>query len=239
MKRYLILILLTCVPSLRARETVVEKPQTTNPSSYTIVIDPGHGGPYIGAASPSQRVVEKNGVLELALLLAEQLRNKGYTVVLTRTGDYALDPKDLISDLKKRAQVTRDVKADILVSLHLNSSPSKSARGFMLFVPYEDKYPLKSYALASALHYDMSHEIQPEFGGGTLGNVNHLDAGIRASKFNVLMHSFCPAVLVELAYLSHPETEQQLLTKEYKEHLVKALYSGIRRYLIHEKGAHD
>ncbi len=236
MKRFSLLLLLACVYSLRGMEAAGQKAEKESSSSYTIVIDPGHGGPYSGAVSPSERVVEKNAVLELALLLAEKLKEKGYNVVLTRTGDYALDPKDLISDLKKRAHITQEVKADILVSLHLNSSPSKKERGYMLFVPYEDKFPLKSYALAGALHYDLSHEVTPEFGGGNLGNVNRLDAGIRAAKFNVLMHSVCPSVLVELAYLSHPETEQQLLTKEYKEHLVKALYSGIRRYVIHDTG---
>lgn len=204
-------------------------------SKGTIVLDPGHGGPYIGSASPSQRVVEKHAVLELALLLADRLREKGFTVVLTRTGDYALDPKDLISDLKKRAYLAREVNADVFVSLHLNSSASERAYGYMLFVPFEDKFPLKSYALASAIHYDMSHTIKPEFGGGTLGNVNSLDSGIRAAKFNVLVHSVCPSVLVELAYLSHPATEKQLLTKEYKETLVEAVYRGIRRYFFNQK----
>ncbi len=203
--------------------------------SGTIVIDPGHGGPYIGSASPSQQVIEKHAVLELALLLADRLRAKGFTVVLTRTGDYALDPRDLINDLKMRAYVAREVKADILVSLHLNSSPNEKIRGYEVYVPYEDKFPLKSYALASAIHYDLSHEVKPEFGGGTLGNVNTIDLGIRASKFNVLVHSVCPSVLVELAYLSHKETEKQLLTKAYKDTLVDALYLGIQRYFVHAK----
>lgn len=213
-----------------------KKPVDTDHSVLeTIVIDPGHGGPYIGAASLSQKVVEKHLALEIAHLLAERLRAKGYNVILTRTGDYALDPHDLINDLKKRAYVARDAKAAVFVSLHLNSSVRNSERGYMLFVPYEDKYPLKSYALASAIHYDLSHGVKPEFGAGTLGNVNMIDSGIRASKFNVLVHSVCPTVLVELAYLSHPETEKQLLTKAYKDTLVHALYSGIRRYLINER----
>lgn len=199
----------------------------------TVVIDPGHGGPYVGAVSKSQRIVEKHAVLDIANLLTERLREKGFKVILTRTGDYALDPHDLINDLKMRAYIARDAKADVLVSLHLNSSPNEKISGFMLFVPYEDKYPIKSYALASALHYDISHEVKPEFGGGNLGNVNTIDLGIRASKFNVLIHSVCPSVLVELAYLTHPETEKQLGTMAYKERLVQGICAGIRRYFIH------
>ena len=89
------------------------------------------------------------------------------------------------------------------------------------------------------LHYDMSHEVKPEFGGGNLGNINHLDAGIRASKFNVLMHSVCPSVLVELAYLSHPETEQQLLDERVQGVSGKSpLFRNTYGMLIHEKGAH-
>ena len=54
MKRLLLFLLLAY--GLRATDTAREKPAAEAASSYTIVIDPGHGGPYIGAASPSQSV---------------------------------------------------------------------------------------------------------------------------------------------------------------------------------------
>ncbi len=201
---------------------------------YTIIIDPGHGGRYIGTCSFTKpQLVEKHVALELSKKLAELLRKKGYTVVLTREGDYALDTDDLIGDLIKRAKMSTDLNADIYLSIHLNGSLNKNTQGYEVYVPYEDKYPMKSYQLASALHYDLSHKIPPQFYGGSLGNLNALDKGIRASRFNVIKRATCPAVLVELAYLTHPGTAKKLRTEEYQDLLVNALYCGIRRYMIH------
>ncbi len=203
-------------------------------ATYTIIIDPGHGGPRCGTSSPSKKIIEKEAALEIALALAKQLREKGHTVILTRETDRALDEHNLMDDLKKRAQMTTDYKADIFLSIHLNGSFNKSSRGFEVYVPYEDKYPIKSYALAAAIHYDLSHEVEPEFGGGNLGNLNSLDRGIKASRFNVIKRATCPAVLAELAYISNPATEEKLLKEGYGLY-VTALYKGINRYIVHNK----
>lgn len=203
----------------------------------TIIIDPGHGGIYSGTSNSEQHLVEKEVSLELALSLADRLRANGHTVILTRETDTELDKNDLIADLTKRAQFTTDHKADLFVSLHLNGSPNKANAGFEVYVPYEDQYPIKSYALASAIHYDLSHEIEPCFGGGSLGNLNALDKGIKASRFNVLKKATCPAVLIELAFLTHDETAQKLKTNAYKDLLVAGVYKGIMRYLLSKKAS--
>ncbi len=206
--------------------------QVTMLQAATIVLDPGHGGKYVGTSNKTYHLVEKNLSLEIAQQLAERLRSKKHTVILTRETDTELDKDDLIADLTKRAQMSTG--ADLFVSLHFNGSESKHREGFEVYVPYEAQYPIKSYALASALHYDMSHEIEPYFHGGTLGNLNFRDGGIRASRFNILKKATCPAVLVELAFLSHYETAKKLTTDEYKGSLVTAVYKGIERYLTHE-----
>ena len=200
--------------------------------THTIVIDPGHGGKYVGAVNQSPKIVEKDMALLLSLSLADKLRAKGHTVILTRETDVALDETDQIKDLYKRAQKTTDHKADIFISLHLNSTADTRVSGYEVYVPYEEQFPLKSYLLASAIHYDISHDIPPHFGGGNLGNLNSLDKGIRASKFNVLIKATCPAVLIELGYLTHPGTAEKLLQKEYQELLVTAIYKGILRYFV-------
>jgi len=199
-------------------------------NAYTIVIDPGHGGRYVGAINQSPKVVEKEIALILSHALADKLRAKGHTVILTRETDVALDDTDHIKDLYKRAEKTTKHKADLFISLHLNSTADTRVSGYEVYVPYEAQFPMKSYMLASAIHYDISHDIPPQFGGGNLGNLNSLDKGIRASKFNVLVKATCPAVLIELAYLTHPATAEKLLQKEYQELLVTAIYKGILRY---------
>lgn len=201
-----------------------------NFQSKTIVIDPGHGGVYFGCTSINRKLIEKNVVLDIAQMLAKRLRKKGFNVILTRTRDCELDKTDLIRDLTKRAELTRAYDADIFVSIHLNNSANKGLRGYEIYVPYESKYPRRSYDLANALHYELSHKIKPIFGGGILHNHNNVDHGIRAAKFNVLIKSSCPAVAVELDYLSNAETEKMLSTHKYKAQLANAVYCGIRRY---------
>lgn len=202
-------------------------------SGATIVLDPGHGGKYIGTCNDEENLVEKFLTLEVTLSLADRLKALGHKVVLTRTTDTELDKDDLIVDLTKRAALTSEHAADLFLSIHFNGSLNKQSVGFEVYVPYEDKYPMKSYALASAIHYDLSHEIEPVFFGGSLGNLNVLDRGIKASRFNVLKKAACPAVLVECAYLTHAETAKKLKTDEYKDQLVCAIEKGVQRYLAH------
>ena len=197
----------------------------------TIVVDPGHGGKYVGTSNDTYQLVEKKLSLEIAKQLAEVLRSKKHTVILTREADAELDKDDLMADLAKRAEMATG--ADLFVSIHFNGSVSKHREGFEVYVPYEDQYPIKSYALASAIHYDISHEIEPHFRGGSLGNLNGRDGGIKASRFNVIKKAPCPAVLVELAFLSHDQTAKKLTTDAYKDILVTSLYKGIERYLTH------
>jgi N-acetylmuramoyl-L-alanine amidase len=40
-----------------------------------------------------------------------------------------------------------------------------------------------------------------------------------------------PAVLVEVAFLSNPEEERQLVTEEFQENVAQAIYRGLVRYL--------
>ena len=148
-------------------------------AAKTIILDPGHGGVYLGQVSIHGKLIEKNVVLEIAKKVARRLRNRGYNVILTRTDDRALDKKNLLNDLALRARLSRTYKADIYVSLHLNGSKNKGIRGFEVYVPYESSYPIRSYRLGSSLHYELSHKIKPIFGGGALGNLNNIDHELR------------------------------------------------------------
>jgi N-acetylmuramoyl-L-alanine amidase len=94
----------------------------TAPGIHTIVIDPGHGGTETGAIGPSG-VAEK----ELTLLLARELETRlasrlGVRVVLTRGEDATLP-------LDTRAAIANQNKADLFISIHLNSSLGSGARG--------------------------------------------------------------------------------------------------------------
>ena len=88
--------------------------------AFTAVIDPGHGGDMPGAFSPAGDA-EKDLTLELARRLKKRLEALGGQAVLTRPGDARVP-------LANRSAVANAVKADLFISIHLNSMPTEAAR---------------------------------------------------------------------------------------------------------------
>jgi N-acetylmuramoyl-L-alanine amidase len=89
---------------------------------HTIVIDPGHGGAESGAVSPGG-TLEKDLTLALARSLESRLESRlPVRVILTRSQDTDLS-------LEERTAIANQNKADLFISLHLNSSLGESAYG--------------------------------------------------------------------------------------------------------------
>jgi N-acetylmuramoyl-L-alanine amidase len=91
------------------------------PGIHTIVIDPGHGGSESGAVGPSG-VLEKDLTLQLARELSGKLGRLGVQVVLTRSEDATVAHDT-------RTAIANQNKADLFVSIHLNSSLGSGAYG--------------------------------------------------------------------------------------------------------------
>lgn len=97
-------------------------PLRRQPGVQTIVIDPGHGGSATGAVS-GKGTQEK----DLTLLLAQTLKSSleahlPVRVVLTRAEDAELP-------LTTRSALANQFKADLFISIHLNSSTGAGAHG--------------------------------------------------------------------------------------------------------------
>ncbi len=94
---------------------------------YILVLDPGHGGRDPGAIG-ANGLKEKTIVLDFARKIQQILQQKAphIKVYLTRDGDYFLS-------LPKRTEIAREYHADLFISLHVNSNPSKKTRGFSVY----------------------------------------------------------------------------------------------------------
>jgi N-acetylmuramoyl-L-alanine amidase len=88
--------------------------------AFVAVIDPGHGGDQEGAVSPAG-VREKELTLQIARRVAARLKRMGAKPVLTRTADASVP-------LAARAALANAIRADLFVSIHLNSMPTAEAR---------------------------------------------------------------------------------------------------------------
>jgi N-acetylmuramoyl-L-alanine amidase len=97
-----------------------KKPGRSKEPAYVAVLDPGHGGEADGARSPAGEK-EKDLTLDLALRISKRLKAQGAKVVLTRTGDISVP-------LVNRAAIATALRADLFVSIHLNSMPTPEQR---------------------------------------------------------------------------------------------------------------
>lgn len=94
---------------------------TISAQKFVVVIDPGHGGKDPGAVRGSYK--EKDINLAVATLLGKYIENKhGDTkVIYTRTSD-------VFVDLDKRANIANKAKANLFISVHVNSTAAKTEK---------------------------------------------------------------------------------------------------------------
>ena len=86
--------------------------------AQVVLLDPGHGGKDVGAVSPGG-ALEKDITLDIARRLRVALVNAGFRVHMTRDNDRFVELSD-------RAAMIARVKADLFVSIHVNSSTAVS-----------------------------------------------------------------------------------------------------------------
>ncbi|HET9301102.1 MAG TPA: N-acetylmuramoyl-L-alanine amidase [Candidatus Polarisedimenticolaceae bacterium] len=212
-----------------------------------IVLDPGHGGVETGAVGPGG-VQEKEVVLDLARRLQAVLqREPGVAVVLTRDED-----RQVARD--ERTAIANQNRAELFVSLHLNSSPAKGAAGAETYFLSAEATDDEARALAG-----MENVVQTAAGGGqTLDlilwdlaqnqylaesgrlaqavqrELNELagtkDRGVRQAPFTVLMGATMPAILVELGFVSNSAEEARLKDSAYRDRIVEALARAIQGF---------
>ncbi|MBQ0151817.1 MAG: N-acetylmuramoyl-L-alanine amidase [Chryseobacterium sp.] len=111
---------------------------------FTVVLDAGHGGGDHGANrnySEVGNVLEKDVTLAVVLKLGAMLeKNKDYKIIYTRK----IDEYPSLTD---RTNIANRNKADLFISVHVNSSPSRSAtaKGTETFVqgPAQNKENLE------------------------------------------------------------------------------------------------
>ncbi|WP_424121458.1 N-acetylmuramoyl-L-alanine amidase AmiB [Rouxiella badensis] len=100
---------------------------TTSDNQVIVAIDAGHGGQDPGAQGVGG-LKEKNVTIAIARKLqAEMARDPMFKPVLTRDGDYFIS-------VMGRSDVARKKGANLLVSIHADAAPNRSANGASVWV---------------------------------------------------------------------------------------------------------
>jgi N-acetylmuramoyl-L-alanine amidase len=149
--------------------------------AFVAVVDPGHGGEQEGALSPAGEK-EKDVALDLALRISRRLKKLGARVVLTRTGDISVP-------LANRAAIATALRADLFVSVHLNSMPTAEQRrrysGIETFFLSADATDTRASAVAARENADrLAGEAAPDPNDPVAGILSSLEdaASLQASS---------------------------------------------------------
>ena len=240
-------------PSARKTESKqYGKPRRTS-RRKVIVIDPGHGGKDPGAIGHTG-LKEKDVTLAIAKKLKSTLENKyGYKVVLTRNSDRFIE-------LDERTVIANSLEADLFVSVHVNSSKSRTARGIETYFlsPARSKDELATASrenmiaahsknpVENDLAYIMSdlastrkvndsvllaRSVQRYMVKGMRRSYGKIkDKGVKQAMFYVLWRATMPSVLVETSFISNKEEERLLRSSAYISKLAESIAKGVSTY---------
>ena len=216
-----------------------------------VVLDPGHGGPEVGAAGGG--VGEKDVNLRIALLLRDLLVADGMRVVLTRDSDQRAAGGDSTGtgansptrrDLQERLDIANRVGADLFLSIHNNGSSNTGDSGTEVW--WDGRRPFAAYnqALAGDILDALVGTIRglgyPTINRGLKEDSNFRVFQGRAFPIFVLgpprtgtttsRAGLMPAVLGETLFLSNPAEAAQLTRPAMLAAIAQGYREGIQRY---------
>ena len=227
----------------------------SKPQKLLIVIDPGHGGSDAGACFQANKnghiVHEKNMTLMLARDLARELLIKGNNVILTRNED-----RDF--PLQDRTALANRLKANIFISIHMNSSSEKSQRagGIETYIlnhatddsskrlaDLENKVLMESKANektksqnVSLIMKDMILDANLEPSRELACAVQHRltlntrNRGVKQALFYVLLGADMPSVLIEAGFINAKNDRDRVLNTASRLRLAAQIASAIDDY---------
>lgn len=185
-------------------------PLPTLNSRRIVVVDPGHGGPDVGAVGING-LRETTITLAMGLEVARLLQQQGVQVYLTRT-----DERDV--DLPPRVALAERVNATVFVSIHANAI-SMSRPDVNGLETYHSRGSTEGNRLAQYVHNSI------------LQNINVRDRGVRGAGFYVIKNTSMPSILVETGFVTGAEDAPRLADPNYRNQMAAAIVRGILQYL--------
>lgn len=209
---------------------------------HTIVIDPGHGGKDPGAVN-GKGLCEKQITLAIGKKLKEKL-DQNYQVFLTREDDTYLT-------LKGRTEYAIQQKADLFVSIHVNSWGNSHASGIETYYLSlaSDESAKRTAAIENAVaeqnindleslvtmilkdtKVEESRRFAELVQESIVDTVKPIDRGVKRAPFIVLIGRKMPAILVETGFISNPKEAKLLSSGSYQDKIAEAIADAIEKY---------
>lgn len=218
-------------------------------NAQVVLIDPGHGGEEKGAIGKlgKQEIFEKDLSLDLAKLIYHKIKPfcRPY---LTRSIDRTVT-------LFERSEMAEKIKADIVISVHFNSSTDHKAHGVETYYLDNssdaavkklegqenqsmgsddesvnqiliDLVIQQTTLKAQKLAYEVHRQISR-----ASRKFKIRDRGTKGGLFHILALSKRPGLLLEAGFISNPKELEKIKSKRFLETYAEAVSQGIKQYL--------
>jgi N-acetylmuramoyl-L-alanine amidase len=206
-------------------------------SGPVIVVDPGHdlrpnpATEPIGPGSRRRKIKDGGGTrgvvtgrpehrvnLQISLLLRDELVERGYCVVMTRTRSSGRSIGNVA-----RARIANRNRAALFVRVHADGSTDRSRHGTAMLYPalrrrWTDDILPESRTAARVMQRELVRAVRSR----SLGTVARSDL----TGFN---WSDVPVVLAEVGFLSNAREDRLLATRAYRRRIARGLAQGITR----------
>ncbi len=192
-------------------------------STIDVIIDPGHGGVDGGAVGVTGGI-EKEINLSISLYLRDILTGAGLNVLMTRSTDISIHSENAISirqkktsDLKNRLAIINANPDAVVISVHQNSFTAGYVHGTMIY--YGKTHPNSKILAEHVRKFIRIFQTDNEKQLKSAGNDLYLMSNAKS-----------PAVLIECGFLSNPNEEALLKSREYQEKMAQAIADGTLAY---------
>lgn len=218
-------------------------PTPTSPSSPAgsngrcVAIDPGHQrrGNYdqepIGPGASETKAKVSSGTagawshtseyelnLAVSVLLRQELEQRGYRVVMTRT------THDVDISNAERAKIAAEAGADILVRVHANGSEDASVQGALTICM------TKSSPYCPGL-YAESRRLSDQILNAMTAATGAKNRGVwETDTMTGINWATMPVTIVEMGYMSNEQEDRLMATEDYRQKLARGIADGIDRY---------
>ena len=225
--------------------------------TFTLVIDPGHGGHDSGAVGAMSK--EKNINLNVALAFGRLVEANcpDVNVIYTRK-------TDVFIPLGERANIANRNKADLFISVHTNALPKgRVARGFEVYTlgmhraadnlavakrensvislekDYRQRYQgfdpnsSESYIMFEFIqdrNMSKSVELAKYIQKEACASAGRNDKGVHQAGFLVLRATSMPSCLIELGFITTPDEERFLNSQDGISRLACGIYNAFAKY---------
>jgi N-acetylmuramoyl-L-alanine amidase len=225
--------------STKKTENTTSKPSYTAPSNNKIiVIDPGHQGKgnhskeAIGPGASTKKAKVASGAtgvfskklesqinLEIGLKLRDELKSRGYTVVMTRTS------QNVDISNQERAKIGNKHQAAAVIHLHCDSSNASSARGaHTIAIAKDNPYCPQIYSASSELAQKVIRSYCQATGIKSRGVSYRNDlTGLNWSEV--------PSIYIEMGFISNTKEDQLLTDKNFQYKCAKGIADGIDAHI--------